>query len=94
VLKKIKGFWLESYHSDKVAFYYELTSFIFTVIASLSLAFYARDPNMALIYPAFFIGAVSGAYGYWRRKLPWPLLLTTYFAFVNIFGWGVAMSYW
>jgi len=93
-MKKLKNFWLNSYHSDKIAFYYELTSFIFTVITSMALALSARDPNMALIYPGFFVGAVTGAYGYYRRGLAWPMLLTFYFSIVNIFGWGVAMSYW
>ena len=30
-MDKIKQFWLSSYESDKVAFYYELVSFVFIV---------------------------------------------------------------
>ena len=54
-LEQIKAFWLKSYHSDKIAFTFELVSFIFTVGASLTLAFNARDPNMLIVYPNFFI---------------------------------------
>jgi len=92
--QRIKDFWRQSYHSDPIAFGFELTSFIFTVAASLYLAITADAPNMALVYPGFFVGSVTGAYAYLRRGLAWPLLLTTYFAMVNIFGFGVAIHWW
>ena len=38
-MQKIKDFWINSYKSDKIAFTFELISFIFTVTASLTLAF-------------------------------------------------------
>ena len=93
-MQKIKSYFAHSYHSDKVAFYFEFVSFIFTVTTSLSLAITATDPNMALIYPGFFIGSSTGAYAYYRRKLAWPTILTAYFCLVNVFGWGVAMRFW
>ena len=52
----IKEFWVNSYTSDKTAFAFELVSFIFTVAASLTLAVNAKDPNMLIVYPGFFIG--------------------------------------
>ena len=90
----IKEFWMSSYHSDKTAFTFELTSFVFTVVASLTLAFTAQNPNMAVIYPGFFVGSVTGTYAYYRRGLAWPMLLTAYFAIVNVFGYGVANDWW
>jgi hypothetical protein len=94
VIKTIKKFWLESYKSDKTAFYFEIISFIFTVGASLSLAITADSPDMTIVYPGFFIGAITAIYAFYRRKLAWPMLLTTYFAFVNVFGFGVAIGWW
>ena len=91
---RIKDFWMSSYYSDKTAFTFELISFVFTVIASLTLAFTAQDPNMAVIYPGFFVGSVTGTYAYYRRELVWPMLLTGYFAIVNVFGFGVANNWW
>lgn len=91
---KIKEFWVNSYTSDKTAFIFELVSFIFTVTASLTLAFTAKNPNMMMVYPGFFIGAVTGSYAYWRRGIAWPMVLTGYFAIVNVFGFGVAASWW
>jgi hypothetical protein len=61
-MQKIKEFWVNSYTSDKTAFAFELVSFVFTVAASLTLAFTAREPNMMLVYPGFFIGALTGVY--------------------------------
>jgi len=93
-LQSIKNFWLNSYHSDKTAFYFELVSFIFTVGASLTLAITARDPNMLIVYPGFFVGSVTQAYASYRRGAAWVFLLTTYFACVNVFGYGIASNWW
>ena len=93
-MQSIKNFWLNSYHSDKTAFYFELVSFVFTVGASLTLAITARDPNMLIVYPGFFVGSVTQAYASYRRGAAWVFLLTTYFACVNVFGYGVASNWW
>jgi len=93
-LKKVIDFWAESYRSDKIAFAFELLSFLFTVSASLTLAFTADNPDMRIVYPGFFIGSLAGVYAYYRRRIAWPLLLTTYFAVVNVFGFGVAIGWW
>lgn len=94
MINRIKEFWLSSYHSDKIAFGFEIISFVFTVGASLTLAFTAQNPNMAVIYPGFFIGSITAVYAYYRRMLAWPMLLTAYFAVVNVFGFGVANRWW
>ena len=93
-MQKVKDFWLNSYHSDKTAFEFELVSFIFTVGASMTLAITARDPNMMIVYPGFFVGSVTQAYASYRRGAAWVLLLTSYFACVNVFGFGVATGWW
>lgn len=93
-MQKIKDFWLNSYHSDKTAFYFELISFIFTVGASLTLAITARDPNMLYVYPGFFVGSITQAYAAFRRGAAWVMLLTVYFSCVNVFGYGVAIGWW
>jgi hypothetical protein len=93
-LQKIKDFWSNSYRSDRTAFAFELVSFIFTVGASLTLAISARDPNMMIVYPGFFVGSVTQCYASYRRGAAWVMLLTFYFACVNIFGFGVAALWW
>jgi len=93
-LNKVIEFWLNSYRSDKIAFYLELVSFVFTVGASLTLALNADQPDMRVVYPGFFIGSLTAVFAYKRRQLVWPFLLTMYFAFVNVLGFGKAMGYW
>ena len=93
-MNKIIEFWLSSYKSDKIAFFYELSSFIFTVGASATLAFTAANPDMRLVYPFFLVGSITGFLGYIRRKLAWPMMLTGWFILVNIFGLGVAMGWY
>ena len=93
-MQKIRDFWLNSYQSDRTAFAFELVSFIFTVGASMTLAISARDPNMLIVYPGFFVGSITQCYASYRRGAAWVMLLTFYFACVNIFGFGVAASWW
>ena len=93
-MNKIKDFWISSYRTDSTAFYFELISFVFTVAASLTLAINADDPNMLLVYPGFFVGSVTQVYASWRRGAAWIMLLTSYFAVVNVFGFGVASGWW
>ena len=93
-MKKIINFWSSSYHSDRIAFTAELISFVLTVGASMTLAISAKNPNMLIVYPGFFVGSVTQCYASYRRGAAWVMLLTFYFACVNIFGFGVAASWW
>jgi hypothetical protein len=93
-VQKIKQFWINSYTSDKTAFYFELVSFIFTVGASLTLAVNAYDPDMSIVYPFFFIGSTTQCYAAYRRGAAWVMMLTFYFSLVNIFGYGIAVLWW
>lgn len=93
-MQKIKQFWINSYTSDKTAFYFELISFIFTVGASLTLAYNADNPNMSIVYPGFFVGSTTQCYAAYRRGAAWVMILTAYFSCVNIFGYGVAQQWW
>ena len=93
-MQAIKSFWLKSFRSDKIAFGFELVSFVFTVGASLTLALNARDPNMLYVYPGFFLGSVSQCYASFRRGAAWVMMLTGYFSIINVFGFGVAAGWW
>lgn len=93
-MQKIKDFWSASFHSDRVAFVFEMVSFLFTVSASLYLAIHAASPDMRFVYPGFFVGAVCQAYASYRRGSAWIMLLTMYFAVINVFGFGRAMLWW
>ena len=93
-MNKIIKFWSESYQTDRIAFLYELLSFVFTVAASASLALTADSPDMRIVYPGFFVGSITQCYASYRRGAAWVMLLTMYFAVVNVFGFGVASNWW
>jgi hypothetical protein len=93
-MKQIAEFWLQSYRSDPTAFVFEMISFIFTVSASLYLALNAKSPNMLFVYPGFFVGSITQLYASYRRRSAWIMLITFYFAVINVFGFGVASSWW
>lgn len=93
-MDRIREFWSASFRSDPVAFWFEVTSFIVTVVASFLMAFTAANPDMRVIYPIFFVGSVAGCYAYFRRQLAWPMMLTFYFCVMNIWGFGRAVFWW
>jgi hypothetical protein len=92
-MQNIRDFWAHSYHTDPTAFVFEMISFIFTVYASMYLAIHAADPDMRWVYPGFFVGAVTQVYASWRRGSAWIMLLTTYFALINVFGFFRAIEW-
>lgn len=94
MIDRIRRFWVQSYLSDRVSFYVELISFVFTVAGSLTLAITARSPNMAAVYPLFFVGSVTQCYASVRRGMAWVMMLTGYFACINVFGFGRAIGWW
>jgi hypothetical protein len=90
---KIKKFWTDSYHSDRLAFCLEMQNFFFSVGASMMLAATAQHPNMAFIYPFYFVGSTSQVVASFRRGQPWIMLVTTWFACMNCIGWTRAMGW-
>lgn len=94
MVKKILTAWSAGQPRDPVASVFDFISFVFTVGASLWLAVTAAAPDMRIIYPGFFVGAVAGTYAYWRRRLIWPMALTTYFVVINVLGYGRAMGWY
>lgn len=91
---RVQLFWSASLRSDPWAFVLEMISFVFTVVASLYLAIHAADPDMRWVYPFFMVGAVSQAWASYRRGSAWIMLLTIYFAIINVFGFGRAVFWW
>ena len=93
-MNKIIGFWVNSYRSDRKAFWFELVGFLFTVAASMYLAINAIAPDMRVVYPVSFVGVIAQLYASYRRGAAWVLLLTSYFVCINVFGFGRAMGYY
>lgn len=94
MIQRIRNFWQQAYRSDPVSFMVEMVGFTFILGASLTLSFTADRPNMAYIYPAYFVGNVCAIITYTRRKLAWQLTSASYFFIINIFGFGRATGAW
>lgn len=86
MIRKVNRFFMESYHSDKLSFYLEMTNFTFSVIGSLLLAITARHPDMRIIFPIFLVGSVAQTYASYRRRASWVMMTTGYFTVTNIIG--------
>ena len=93
MLDKVRSFWLRSFESDRTAFYFELSVSYSQLRASLTLAITATDPDMTIVYPVFLVGAVTQCYASYRREAAFVMMITGYFAIINVYGYGVA-SYW
>jgi len=70
-----------------------MVSTLVNIIASMTLALNAADPDMRIVYPFFLIGSGLAMFTFYRRKLVWPTMLVSYFFCANILGFGIAMGY-
>jgi len=92
MIKKVNGFFMESYHTDRIAFYLEMLNFTFSVVASLLLAITALHPDMRYIFPLFLVGSTAQTYASYRRRASWVMMLTGYFTITNIIGMARAFG--
>ena len=93
-MPSIAEFWRNSYKNDRVSFWCELIGLVLAVVASMYLAINAGAPDMRYVYPISFVGVVVQTYANWRRGLVWLMVLTVYFSFISLFGFGRAMGYY
>ena len=82
----VREFWTNSYKSDKIAFYFELVSVIFTILGSLVLTFTSPGPLMHIVFPLYLIGSSTMLVAGVRRRLIWMCTLTSWFTAMNIIG--------
>lgn len=88
----VKQFWLRSYTTDRRAFWAETVSSACVFMSMTAIAVTAQHPPMHLIYPISFIGAIVSIYAWQRRGAAWPLVMSSYFAVLHVFGWFRAMN--
>jgi len=82
----IAEFWTQSYRTDRVAFYFELISVIFTIFGSLALTFTSPHPKMWIVFPLYLIGSSTMAYSAYRRRNLWITTLAGWFTVMNCIG--------
>ena len=86
MLKLLKEFWVNSYKTDQVAFWYELVSVLVTIIGSCILTFTSPHPLMHYVFPLYLIGSGTLCYASYRRRNIWIVVLSGWFTLMNIIG--------
>jgi len=90
----MKKFWIGAYRVNPLLFWLELVAVLFTVSGSLILAINAKNPDMSVVYPLFFVGSCLQVWVSYHRHAAWIMVLTMYFMVVNILGFGRAVNWW
>ena len=86
MLKLLKEFWVNSYNTDKTAFYLEVISVAFTIAGSVILTFTSPYPIMEYVFPVYLLGSSTLAIACWRRRIIWTFVLASWFTIMNIIG--------
>jgi len=86
VYQLIKEFWINSYKSDKTAFWFELVSVAFTICGSCILTFTSPNPIMSIVFPIYWIGSSTMLVAGIRRRQIWLSTLTAWFTTMNTIG--------
>ena len=82
----LKEFWVNSYNTDKTAFYLEIISVAFTIAGSVILTFTSPYPIMKYVFPVYLVGSCTLAIACWRRRIIWTLVLASWFTIMNVIG--------
>ena len=82
----LKEFWVESYSTDKTAFYLEVFSVAVTVWGSTILTFTSPHPDMTTVFPLYLLGSTTLAYASYRRRIIWTCVLASWFTIMNVIG--------
>ena len=82
-MNAVKQFWIDSYKTSKVAFYFEMVSAISVMIGSAVLTYTILDPRADIFVPFYWVGTVTGIVGAYYRKSSWTLILTSWFFGMN-----------
>ena len=86
MFRVLKEFWVESYITDKRAFYLEVFSVAVTVWGSALLTFTSPGPDMKWVFPLYLLGSTTLAYAAYRRRIIWTCFLASWFTIMNVIG--------
>ena len=86
LLKSVKEFWLESYRTDKKAFYLEMVSAICVITGGGILTWTVLEPLPKMFIPLYWFGSVAGVIGAYYRKSSWIMVLMLTFVIMHTIG--------
>lgn len=85
-LNRIKEFWIESYKTDRKAFYYEMISAICVITGGFILTYTVLEPLPKLFIPFYWFGSLCGIIGAYYRKSSWIMVLMATFTIMHTVG--------
>ena len=83
MIDPIIKFWVDSYKTNVIAFWFEMISAITVMIGSFILTYTVLDPRPDIFIPFYWIGSVTGVIGAYYRMSSWILVLTAWFTIMN-----------
>ena len=83
MIDPIIKFWVDSYKTHVLAFWFEMISAISVMIGSFILTYTVLDPRPDIFIPFYWIGSVTGVMGAYYRMSSWILVLTAWFTIMN-----------
>ena len=83
--KRIKEFFVESYHNNPKAFYVEISEAGATMSASLIMSLTVLNPATHIFIPLYLIGGILGTVSCYLRKSS-AIVLTSWFTIVNLYA--------
>jgi len=81
-MKRILGFFKESYANDRTAFYAEILETTILIIASAILSFTILDPATELFVPLYLVGSLLAVFSTYRRGSS-AIVLCVWFTLMN-----------
>lgn len=82
-MNNIKEFFIDSYYTNKTAFYIEMLSTTFVILGSLVLTITVLNPMTTVFVPLYWLGSLLGLISAVLRKLSWTVILTSWFTIMN-----------
>ena len=75
LINAVKQFWIDSYKTSKIAFWFEMVSAVSVMIGSAILTYTILAPRPDIFVPFYWVGTVSGIIGAYYRMSSWTLIL-------------------
>jgi len=85
-IRKICRFWVNTWNQSKMLFFAEAVGSLTGMAAATSMALYAPEPNLLVVFVLYEISALLLAYAAYRRESSWIMVLMAFYFIMTGFG--------
>ncbi len=78
-IQNIYKFWVNTWNQSKMLFFAEAVGSLTGMAASASMALYAPEPNLLVVFVLYEISALLLAYAAYRRESSWIMMLMAFY---------------